>query len=183
MTNSAWQSIWLSYRVRSPSTQPIQNLGMTITVIVIPKLQYPYDIHIHCHTHLSSSSSSLHTHSRIYTRFLHWVFQVFSLKTCWLLDSSINLLVGFDFSHVLSRYSAEISRNFKPSYSICKLVYTRFLPEFELGSVWCTNPVGHHLHFEVIHWFRVWIFGIWSALGFRFLSCSCGFKTSFGYFA
>ena len=63
----------------------------------------PYDICIHCHTDIFIFSD---THTVTYTRTFSFVFQVFSSKTCWLLDFKHYLLAGYVVFQVLSRIAA-----------------------------------------------------------------------------
>ena len=87
---------------------PLLKLGMTIQVIVIPKFQNPLwhsTALSYCHSHIHTT---LHTHDFIVSTS---IFQVFSIKTCWLLVSSISLLAGYSLITILSRISAKFRSN------------------------------------------------------------------------
>ena len=83
---SVWQSQRLSYRSYT---------RMTYLYIVI----LPLSLHLH-HRYI---------HTATYTRTTSIVFQVFSSKTCWLLDFKHLFACWLLFKHDLSRYSAQFS--------------------------------------------------------------------------
>ena len=110
----------MSYIVIPSDSLNCSNLGMTIDAIVIPKLKtrmtFPYivipnflnsyDINRLCHT---VTSSSPFTHNFIV---FPSVFQVFSSKTCWLLDFKHDFACWLLIYRFLSRYSARFCTDF-----------------------------------------------------------------------
>ena len=109
LKNSVWQYPRLSYRILNPPYD--------ITVIVI-HLHFIFIIDTH---------TLLHIHARVRS-----VFQVFSSRTRWLLSSSIICLLVTLLITKSSRYSAEISRIYKPLFAILWTDYTLLLLGFEL---------------------------------------------------
>ena len=89
---SVWHTLILSYR----------NFK---SVWHMHQLSY-WPVHLHCHTYI---------HTVTYTRTYSIVFQVFSSKTCWLLDFKHLFACWLLFNQVLSCYSAHFFAKIEPS--------------------------------------------------------------------
>ena len=110
----------------------VLKLGMTIEAIVIPtfktRMTYTQFV-IPFHFIFSIRYTQRYTYTQSHLRS---VFQVFALKTWWLLDSSFILLTDFDYTRVLCCYSAKISCFSNPfsrlqellSHDLCSIIET-----------------------------------------------------------